>query len=720
MRSDPLHSARRASSPGKALVSVITCCHNQLDYTRLCVSSLLRQTPPPFELVIVDDGSTDDTPVWLSAFARNAGARVRVITNDSALGRPAARNRGLDVAQGEYIILIDNDTILAHGWLGGLIAAANSDSAVGLVGPMSNNAQPPQVVTRVTYRSLRAMGRFAADWRRRQARRRAPTDWLGGFCILMKRRAFEAVGHFDEQFVVLDDDDFSIRVDRAGYRMLVARDVFVHHFGGRTLLGRGLDPEALFQECHQRLASKWGEAAGSRARRASPPWIGPLPADPTRLRGFRIDMQRFACAWENWRPTEPNGRPALLNPQPRRRRVSLTMIVRDEEANLPSCLESAAGLFDEVIVVDTGSADRTAEIATFYGARVGHFAWCDDFAAARNAALDLASGEYVFWLDADDRVEPAERPRIRQLLDGLDDLESAYIFHCVCPGNDPKDELVLGHLRLFPRRPGVCWTYRIHEQVVPTLEKAGIRLAWTDLRIRHEGYSGGPSSLKRKSERELRLLLAEQETRPDDPFVMLNLARCALAQGYNRDALDHLRRCVAHPDASHFGSKPYVLLAEAHSGLGELDAALAACTAGCEAFPNDPELLCSEAGIRVQLGDRDGAEACWLKVLASEPPKTFLMLDKGIFSHVSLRNLANLRQERGDLIGALTLWRRVLAECPGDPQATAVCLRIARQIVEEFLADPRRAIGRWWSSFEATGLRPSWRRAVDRRSRGHS
>ena len=99
--------------------------------------------------------------------------------------------------------------------------------------------------------------------------------------------------------------------------------------------------------------------------------------------------------------------------------VSLTMIVRDEEENLARCLGSVRGLFDEIVVVDTGSVDRTKEIAREFGARVFDFVWIDDFAAARNEALAHATGDYAFWLDADDVVEPDEKEKLRALLDGL-------------------------------------------------------------------------------------------------------------------------------------------------------------------------------------------------------------------------------------------------------------------------------------------------------------
>src|SRR5882757_3140262 len=95
----------------------------------------------------------------------------------------------------------------------------------------------------------------------------------------------------------------------------------------------------------------------------------------------------------------------------RNAKISLTMIVRNEENNLPRCLESVRGLFDEIVVVDTGSTDRTAEIARSFGARVFDFVWVDDFAAARNAALARARGAYAFWLDADDRLDPPQHAR---------------------------------------------------------------------------------------------------------------------------------------------------------------------------------------------------------------------------------------------------------------------------------------------------------------------
>ena len=104
--------------------------------------------------------------------------------------------------------------------------------------------------------------------------------------------------------------------------------------------------------------------------------------------------------------------------------MSLCLMVRNEEAALPGCLQSAAGLVNEIIVVDTGSTDRTKEVAAGFGAKVFDFPWCDDFAAARNECIRHATGEWIFWMDADERIDEVNREKLKQLFSVISDQSS--------------------------------------------------------------------------------------------------------------------------------------------------------------------------------------------------------------------------------------------------------------------------------------------------------
>jgi len=152
-------------------------------------------------------------------------------------------------------------------------------------------------------------------------------------------------------------------------------------------------------------------------------------------------------------------------------RISLCLIVRDEERFLPDCLASVSGAVDEIVVVDTGSRDRTREIATAAGARVLDFAWVDDFAAARNAALDAALGTHVLVLDADERLAGDRRALRRAAADPRLAIGLLPI-HDAAALDASFDDVITGRSRLwepcfvprfFRRDPRVRFSRRVHE-----------------------------------------------------------------------------------------------------------------------------------------------------------------------------------------------------------------------------------------------------------------
>jgi GT2 family glycosyltransferase/2-polyprenyl-3-methyl-5-hydroxy-6-metoxy-1,4-benzoquinol methylase len=207
---------------------------DELAYTRLCLESIRKHTHLPHEMIVVDNGSTrgaacadapgvDGTVEWLES-----QSDVKVIRNPTNLGFARAADQGLRAAQGENLLLLNNDTVVTPGWLRRLLEHLHSSPDVGMVGPLTNFASGEQQIP-VPYQDLTGVEGFAWDLGRRQRGRAAETDRLVGFCLAMKREMIEKIGLLDEQFEVgcFEDDDICRRAMAAGYRLLVCHDAFV-------------------------------------------------------------------------------------------------------------------------------------------------------------------------------------------------------------------------------------------------------------------------------------------------------------------------------------------------------------------------------------------------------------------------------------------------------------------------------------------------------------
>jgi len=245
------------------------------------------------------------------------------------------------------------------------------------------------------------------------------------------------------------------------------------------------------------------------------------------------------------------------------------MIVKNEEENLPACLRSVVDLVDETIIVDTGSTDRTKEIAASFGARVFDFPWVDSFAAARNECVRHATRSWIFWMDADDRVEEESRRKLRELFGRLGEENAAYVMHCVClPDPVTGAATEVHHVRLFPNHPDIRWKYRVHEQILPAVRQRGGEVRWADVVIQHVGYQDA-ALRRRKLERDLRLLNLENAEHPDDPFTLFNLGCVFEELGQWREALPMLGRSLerSQPGDS-IVRKLYALIVQCHR-LGE-------------------------------------------------------------------------------------------------------------------------------------------------------
>lgn len=240
------------------LTSIVILTWNQLPLTQACLESISRNTPEPYQLIMVDNGSSDGTVLWLREQARTDG-RITVIENIRNRGFAAGCNQGISAALGEYILLLNNDTVVTEGWLSGMREILDRYPDAGIVGPMTNSASGVQIVADAGYGSIHELPAWAAAFREGYRYRIIPQRRIVGFCMLFRRELVENIGLLDEIFGSgnYEDDDYCLRAELAGYRNLIAGDVFIHHEGGATFSGNDMDRGSKNRQNRTIFTEKW-------------------------------------------------------------------------------------------------------------------------------------------------------------------------------------------------------------------------------------------------------------------------------------------------------------------------------------------------------------------------------------------------------------------------------------------------------------------------------
>lgn len=215
-------------------------------------------------------------------------------------------------------------------------------------------------------------------------------------------------------------------------------------------------------------------------------------------------------------------------------RISLCMIVRNEEDVIARCLQSTVGLVDEIIIVDTGSTDNTMHICKSFGARIYSFTWDNDFSAARNYSLEQASGEWLLVLDADDELPDSVIPDIRKLTN--DENCDAYMFITKNLVGDEQQPTILNYaqLRLFRNHPHFRYTGIIHE-LIPKIQEAKYRV--TPITVIHYGYLDTVVQSQNKIERNIFMLIQALEQDANASALHYYLGNEFLRAGKKADAL---------------------------------------------------------------------------------------------------------------------------------------------------------------------------------------
>ncbi|WP_268624052.1 bifunctional glycosyltransferase family 2 protein/class I SAM-dependent methyltransferase [Paenibacillus alvei] len=236
------------------LTSIVILTHNKLDYTIQCIESIRRYTRPnTYEIIVVDNQSTDETVPWLSA-----QPDIRAIFNEQNEGFPKGCNQGIEISNGDYILLLNNDVIVTENWLENLMACITSDESIGAVSCITNHCSYGQMIP-VPYTSVESMHVFAKEHNCSNRNEWEERLKLVGFCMLIRKSVVEKIGLLDERFTPgnYEDDDYSLRIRKAGYKLILCKDTFIHHFGSVSF-----KENTAFQKLLKRNAglyeSKWG------------------------------------------------------------------------------------------------------------------------------------------------------------------------------------------------------------------------------------------------------------------------------------------------------------------------------------------------------------------------------------------------------------------------------------------------------------------------------
>lgn len=273
---------------------------------------------------------------------------------------------------------------------------------------------------------------------------------------------------------------------------------------------------------------------------------------------YRNLMQRYRQAEAALHPQEASPIEAqAVHVESEAPRISLCMIVKNEERFLRQCLESARDDVDEIIIVDTGSTDGTLEIAREFGAKIVSCEWTDDFAAARNVSLKHATGNWALWLDADEEIAPDARGNFRKAVAAAAAHSGAYTVRIknwiTSYSRDDSSEVIFhSGSRLFRLLPGVRFQGRIHEQNLPSLEALGFYAEYLEgLMIDHFGYVSEVIKSKNKHERTISMLLREVEDCPNKvlrSFQLFNLGIAYVTGNDPENAAKYLTMAAENPD----------------------------------------------------------------------------------------------------------------------------------------------------------------------------
>jgi tetratricopeptide (TPR) repeat protein len=312
--------------------------------------------------------------------------------------------------------------------------------------------------------------------------------------------------------------------------------------------------------------------------------------------------------------------------------ISACIITRNEEALLPDCLASIRSWVTEICVLDTGSQDATIAIAEAHGAKVATFKWGDDFAAARNASLDMASGDWIFVIDADERLRAETGPSLLRAVETPDRI-AYFIVREDLRSQGPPHELAI--VRLFRNRPDIRYRRPVHEDVMDDLIALGAGTPEdSGVRIEHVGYL--PEILKHRDKhaRNLDILRRRFTEAPEDLYNAYKLAVTLPVSAVDEklDILAAAQRLVSAMSAPALAQLPFLpRLFSAHAAAlafkGALGEAIGMADRGLSLSPESSELKYRRGELARCAGDLTTARN-WLERARENPQRSVIAADR--------------------------------------------------------------------------------------------
>lgn len=362
-------------------------------------------------------------------------------------------------------------------------------------------------------------------------------------------------------------------------------------------------------------------------------------------------------------------------------KLSLCMIVKNEEKFIEDCLKSVQGIADEMVVVDTGSTDQTIEIAKSFGASIYNYNWTNSFANARNEAISHANGEWVLVLDADERLDATSKETVLKAIKSTS--VDAYEVTFKNYSKDDSTTEVYTHraCRLYRNRPSYRYQGRVHERIIPAIQASGGKIAKLDVTIHHYGYQPQILKNRNKHERYIKLLREDLSENPNDIQCLYNLGVAYSSSGDYQMAIVSLEKAAGliKKVDEFFAAGVFFTLAQAFCAIGKPDEALSTINRAKNMGIKHPELdfykgnalmllkRCEEAIKEYKIAIQTGQNGTWIG-------------DAGSAGFKAEFGIASANTKLGKFKAAESYAAKLVSKMPNDPQIQELCGRIAYEI----------------------------------------